>query len=240
MSHNSHFSDEHLNAFIDNQLATSDQAELLDALRHDEELSQRICDLQKVRNLVQLSYQDTIVPDHYHTTSKHKKFAWAIAASLLLMVGSITGWIAHTSFSQPNLLSIAKNVSQPHINKDGHWKVMLQVSTNDPYRLNILLDETEALLKEYAHNAKQLEVEILTHNKGMALVSDNGKDYSQRLQKLKQTYKNLAITACGKTLKRIKAQKGKDLKLLPDTKIVKSALNQAIKRQQQGWTHIKI
>ena len=71
MHHEKQYSDEHLNAFIDNQLDTAEKAELLDALRHDDELSQRVCKLQKLHNLVQLSYQSVEVPEHHKRTREH-------------------------------------------------------------------------------------------------------------------------------------------------------------------------
>lgn len=60
------YSDEHLNAFIDDQLDAKEKAEILDAVRHDTELSQRVCKLQKLHNLIQLSYQSVEVPERHN------------------------------------------------------------------------------------------------------------------------------------------------------------------------------
>ena len=100
-------------------------------------------------------------------------------------------------------------------------------------------NEAEALLKQYANSTQQLELEILTNNKGMTLVTDNGEPYSKRLQKLQKQYQNLVLMACGETLKRMRATH-KQLPLLPKTSVVSSALNQVVKRKKQGWTYIKI
>ena len=68
MTHNEDFSDEILNAFIDNQLDHDERVQILSALRHDDALSQRVCDLQKVRSLVQLAFNENdVVPEHQHT-----------------------------------------------------------------------------------------------------------------------------------------------------------------------------
>ena len=65
MQSHTHYSDEHLNAYIDDQLDAKEKADILDAVRHDAELSQRVCKLQKLKNLMQLSYQSIEIPERH-------------------------------------------------------------------------------------------------------------------------------------------------------------------------------
>ncbi len=238
------YSDEHLNAFIDDQLDTTEKAEILDAIRHDAELSQRVCKLQKLHNLIQLSYQSVEVPERHKGTKNltpSVKFKWFAAASFFLAIGSIAGWVSHQSLNQNSLTDIAQITQNPATtNNAEQWKLMLHVSTADPHRLNIVLNEAEALLEEYAKSSRKLNLEILANSEGMALVTNNGKSYNKHLQKLQQKYENLAVMVCGETLKRIQQVKGKKLKLLPNTTIVPSAINQIVNRQQNGWSYIRI
>jgi len=243
MKNSKSYSDEHLNAFIDDQLGTAEKAELLDALRHDTELSQRVCKLQKVHNLVQLSYESIAIPDHYQMDKKpvaQSKFKWVVAASVLLVVGTITGWYSNEAINTKSLYDIAEiNQSNSATNME-KWRLMLHVSTANPNRLNIVLDEVEALLEEYATASKTLELEILTNSEGLALVTNNNQQYSQRLQKMQQKYRNLVVMACGQTIKRMQRTRGRPVDLLPLTNIVPSAINQIVKRQKQGWTYLRI
>ena len=237
------YSDEHLNAFIDNQLDTTEQAEILDAVRHDAVLSQRVCKLQKLHNLVQLSYESVEVPEHHSGLNKPQsnKFKWFAAASLFLALGSIAGWISHQTMNPNNITEIAQFTNNAAAIKNADkWKLMLHVSTADPHKLNIILNEAEALLEEYAKSSRKLSLEILTNSKGLALVTNNGKDYNKRLQNLQVKYDNLAVMVCGETLKRIQRTKGKKLNLLPNTTVVPSAINQIVNRQQSGWSYIRI
>jgi len=239
-----HYSDEHLNAFIDDQLDATEKAEVLDAIRHDTELSQRVCKLQKLQNLVQLSYQSIDVPERHNATNKSthsNKFNWFAAASLFIAIGAIAGWVSHKAMNPNSLSQIAQithNAITSHNAKN--WKLMLHVSTSNPNRLNIVLNEAEKLLQEYASTSRNLQLEILTHKDGLALVTNNGKDYSKRLQKLQQKYANLAVMVCGQTLKRVQRERGKKIELLPNTNVVSSAISQVVKRQQSGWSYIRI
>lgn len=244
MNDKKQYSDEHLNAFIDDQLDTTEKAEILDAIRHDAELSQRVCKLQKLHNLVQLSYQSVDVPERHKGTNnltQSVKFKWFAAASFFLAIGSIVGWISHQSLNSNSLTDIAQISQNPRAaNQTGEWKLMLHVSTANPNRLNIVLNEAEALLEEYAKSSRKLNLEILTNREGLALVTNNNKAYNKHLQSLQQKYDNLAVLVCGETLKRIQRTKGKKLNLLPNTKIVPSAINQIVNRQQNGWSYIRI
>lgn len=244
MNDNKQYSDEHLNAFVDDQLNTAEKAEILDAVRHDAELSQRICKLQKLHNLIQLSYQSVDVPEHHQPNNVQKqsiKFKWFAAASFLLALGSILGWVSHQTMAANPLTRVAQITHTPiAAHNDEHWKLMLHVSTANPNKLNIVLDEAEILLKQYANSSRKLELEILTNSEGLALVTNNGKNYNKRLQNLQKQYENLAVMVCGETLKKAQQIKGKKLTLLPDTNIVPSAINQIVKRQQTGWSYIRI
>lgn len=238
------YSDEHLNAYIDDQLDAIEKAEILDAVRHDAELSQRVCKLQKLKNLTQLSYQSIEIPERHKEKSnlqKPTKVKWFAAASFFIAIGTVVGWVSHQSMSSASLVDLAQITHSPATtNNSEHWKLMLHVSTANPNRLNIVLNEAEALLKEYALSARKLELEILTNSEGLALVNNTGKDYNKHLQRLQQKYDNLAVMVCGQTLKRVQREKGKKLTLLPHTNVVTSAINQMVKRQRNGWSYIRI
>lgn len=238
------YSDEHLNAFIDGQLEATEQAEILDAIRHDAELSQRVCKLQKVKNLVQLSYQSIEVPERHKGMNEpfqSTKIKWFAAASIFIMIGTIAGWTSHQTMHSNDVINfsqVAHSVGAQ--NNAENWKLMLNVTTANPKRLNVVLNEAESLLEEYAKSSRKLELEILTHSDGLALVTDKGTDYNERLQNLQHKYNNLAVKVCGQALNRVQREQGKKLKLLPDTDVVTSAINQIVKRQKNGWSYIRI
>jgi len=243
MSENKQYSDEHLNAFIDNQLDNKEKAELLDAVRHCHELSQRVCTLQKIHNLIQLSYQSIEVPvRHQAVDNKYRpgQFKWIAAASILLTVGTLMGWFSNQALNSKSLYDLAEIRQTDNTPNQKKWRLMLHVSTANPNRLNLVLDEAESLLKEYAAASKKLELEILTNSEGLALVTNGGKKYNQRLQALQQKYQGLVVMACGQTIKRFQRLHGKSIDLLPQINVVPSAINQIVKRQKQGWSYIRI
>ena len=72
------------------------------------------------------------------------------------------------------------------------------------------------------------------------LVENGNKAYTKRLQSLTKQYDNLGLLVCQRALNKIKAQKGLQLELVPEARVVESAMNEVIKRQKEGWAYIRI
>jgi intracellular sulfur oxidation DsrE/DsrF family protein len=245
MKRNEDFSDEILNAFIDEQLDHDERVQILSALRHDEVLTQRVCDLQKVRSLVQLAFDEQdIVPEYQQpATAKHRvSLRKGIAASVLIIIGVLSGWFTHQHInSDKSLVEYAKTVrTNPALAENEAWQLMLHVSHNETRRFNVLLNEAEHLLATYKKNKQPLKLEILANGKGLDLVKYDNSPHVHKLQQLQKEYDNLVVSVCGQTLQRIKSETGKNINLIPDANVVRSAIHQVGKRQKQGWTYIHI
>jgi len=64
MSHDDKFSDEQIQAFVDDEIDTHDRAEIMEAVRNDEELACRVCELLQLKDSVSLAYREPPQPDH--------------------------------------------------------------------------------------------------------------------------------------------------------------------------------
>jgi len=237
------FSDEHLNAYLDNQLDADERGQLLDALRQDGDLSARVCKLQKVKEMVQLAYHN-FDAEHSIQQPQNRKPAWpALAASFLLAMGLLTGWFANSQFGhEPRLVEMAKAAQTSNTRATGQdeWRIVLHVDSADPDRFNVMLDETEQLLKTSAQQQQKVRVEILTNGGGLMLVEQGNQSYTRRLQALSKQYDNLGLLVCQRALDKLQSEKGVQLDLVPEATVVESAMNQVIKRQQEGWAYIRI
>lgn len=236
-----HYSDEFLNAYLDGELDDQEKLHLIEELRYNQEVSKRVCVLQKTRSMVQLAYENVPQPEHQReqrSAGLRNRLNLTIAASLLLLAGAASGWLAHLQLAPGNrLLELAQ--SSQDILQDGS-RIMLHVTTTDPRRVTIVLDETEALLRQAAASAEPLEIEVLANGEGLDFLRTDTSQVAQRIQQLQQRYTNLSFLACSQTIAQLKLQKGIEVSLLPQTRIIPSALGEVIRRQRQGWTYIKI
>lgn len=242
--HHHEFSDEILNAYLDDELQGHERKQLMETLQHDEELSTRLCKLKNISNMVQIAYHDKLPPQPEHKHRQSLPFK-AVAAIVLLVIGAVAGWMGSYKYNgSKDLLAMAKqfewNNPPQSYSQDDTWKVLLHVTSDDPYKLKILLDETERVLEEYANMQQKVAIEILANGKGLNLLRDDESIYGQRIQALQSKYKNLVFMACGKAIERLRIEKGINVKLLPDTRIAPSALSEVMYKKRQGWTYIKL
>ena len=89
-----HFSDEFLNAFVDDQLATEEKSRVYLEIGRDETLNRRVCELRKLRDLVQHAYLNPPAPPtRLDTGARARRFnlRFGIAASFLLVLGALLG-----------------------------------------------------------------------------------------------------------------------------------------------------
>jgi len=106
------FSDEFLNAFLDNQLTLEEKDRAYLRISQDEALNRRVCELRKIQDMVRLSYQNSPPPPARPApTSGHGRLGLSIAASIALVAGVALGWVLHS----PAPLPTATPVSAPTV-----------------------------------------------------------------------------------------------------------------------------
>lgn len=239
---NRRFSDEILNAYIDNELDQSERKAVIEAIQDNPELGQRICKIEHVRSMLRVAYQEPIKIEQSSNNKRllTRRYA-SIAASILLVVGFAIGWTLHTTQSTNALLSIAKNnQSNVAVGQEQDWNVLLHVTSDDPYRLKVVLDETESILKDFESRQQKVSIKILANGKGLNLLRNDTSPYAQRIKNLQNEYENVVFVACSKAIERLETEKGIRVELLPNTQIAPSAVNEVLNRQREGWTYIKI
>jgi hypothetical protein len=88
------YSDEHLNAFVDNQLAAEEKSQTYIDIGHDEGLNHQVCELRKLHDLVQLAYREPPAPPTHATPGAPTRRAglrFGVAASVLFTLGILLG-----------------------------------------------------------------------------------------------------------------------------------------------------
>ncbi|MDZ7661971.1 hypothetical protein [Thiohalophilus sp.] len=241
---NSHFSDEHLNAYLDNQLDSEERGLLLEELRRDQELAARVCKLQKVQDMVQLAYHNVASEQSARQPGRRWPLYFAQAASALLIMGlglSI-GWFSHDTFKRPTslfeLAQSAQVAAEPQ--PDDELKLMLHVNSDDPTRLKTVLDEAEYLLRTSRSKQRKLRIEIMANGEGLKLLQQGNTAYAKKVQSLSSSYQNVRFMACRIALNRYREEKGISIQLLPNVDVIPSAMQEALLRQREGWTYLRI
>ncbi len=93
MSQNHRFSDEFLNAFVDDQLDGEEKDRAYLEIGQDEALNRQVCELRKLRDLTQHAYRDLPAPPSATTAAGKRRTGsrFGIAACLVLAFGTVLG-----------------------------------------------------------------------------------------------------------------------------------------------------
>ena len=101
MNQEQKFSDEFLNAFVDDQLASEEKGRAYLSINSDESLNRQVCELRKMRDLVQLAYKD--LPAVTAPGPRAGRLGANIAAGFVLALGVGLGWLLHQPGTSPEL-----------------------------------------------------------------------------------------------------------------------------------------
>lgn len=232
------FSDEFLNAFVDNQLAPEEKSDAFLAISRDEALNRRVCELRKVRDLVQLACAEPPAPARPRAPSRDRRWRRGLqsAAALVLGLGLVLGWGLQRDFPGPGPRQSALTAETPLKG----IKVMLHLNSGDPQRMAEALDDAEELLRYYRSTHQIARVEIITNGGGINLLRADTSPYKERIRQLYRDWNNLVFVACQNALDRVKREQGKQIELLPEAVVIDSAVAQIMRRQHQGWAYIQV
>ncbi len=229
----SEISNEMLNAYIDNELDTAERAQLLERLTLDAELGGRACELWRLKQMLRGAYP---LP-HEKSALAGRRFApprWAqaLAASLLLMLGAASGWMAHErAVSQDIFLRQLEAIRH-----DG-GRVVLHLFSDEPARMEAALRMAEQLAQAQDRSGKPLRVEFVANGPGLHLLRVGGSPYAEQVARLKQ-YANLRVVACHEAMQRLQ-ERGLEVTLLPSVEIAPSAESELAERLTQGWRYVQ-
>lgn len=232
MNDASHFSEERLNAFIDNELGAQEREEILAAIAEDAELGQRLCALRSTKELVRHAY-GSLPSGHRNRDGRFPFWGGALAAGLALVVGVLIGWQGHhVSMKSPHdsVLAWAGGMFSPQ-----PTRVLLHLDSALPERMEETLDLAEA----YLAKASRARVEIVVNNSGLDLLREEATPYAERIAALASRHDMLAFVACGNAIARYR-NAGLDVTLVPEAQVAGTAVEHVVDRVRQGWTYLKI
>jgi intracellular sulfur oxidation DsrE/DsrF family protein len=224
------FSDERLNAFVDNQLGAEEREEILAAIAEDAELGQRLCTLRSSKELVRHAY------GHLPTVQRSRErrvslWSGALAAGVALVVGVLIGWQGHrASAGGPDTLAWVGGLFSPQ-----QARVLIHLDSSQVERMEEALDMAEA----YLSRAGKARIELVVNNSGLDLLREEATPHAARIAELARRHELLSFVACGHAISRYR-NAGLDVTLVPEARVERTAVEHIVDRVRQGWTYLKI
>ncbi len=243
-SDNDIFSEEYLNALVDNEFAPAEKAERLKQVHDDPEASRAYCQLRTTKELVQAAYAHP-QPERDPARSHRRRLLAAVAAGLLVAFGTLLAIFnapAFNSLERFVLLDPHGAGAHPAIAADAETRIVFHVVNSTRTQAPELLNEIEAVLKDYKRKGKKLRVEVVAHSAGLDLLRKRlaSPEAQRRIAELARQYPNLTFVACLNTVERIAVSEGTEVLLVPEAKITDSGVSYVVQKQQEGWIYIRV
>lgn len=231
-----------LHAYIDNELAPSDRHELLQQILVDEELRERLCDLQRGKELVRQAFLEPPPPPRTQPSRTHfaalRRFG-SVAAVLALMVLSFFGGLYLSKAQHPSLTATLSSMGAVGLKKTALEtrpnRVLFHIASENHVKFTHTLDQATNLLTTY-HKGDVI-VEVVVNGGALNLLQAGDNPYAKRVHALMKEYPNLHIVACGIGIKYLESR-GFPMDLMHQVRVAPSAVQEIVRRLRQGWVYI--
>jgi intracellular sulfur oxidation DsrE/DsrF family protein len=237
MSEERKVSAEMQSAFVDGQLDAAEWDRIAAQHERDAQLREDLGALRMLKDMVRHAYAVPPAPSRRAPGRAGPGWMGAAAAGVVF---AAAGWFGQAWWSSAPKLDPASAYvlqGQPVALDRGH--VLVHVSTGEREALVRALDEIEDLLWSARREHRSVQVEVVVNRTGLQLVQAKVSPYAARIARLRTEYPNLSFIACGQTLRRL-GEAGRSVELLPGTEVAPSALDQVVKRLQDGWIYVRV
>lgn len=243
MKRASPLSDKLLNAFVDGELDEAERSSVLNRMASEPDLHARISEKRLLKAMVRNAFPlpatpaavRDVQPPAGHTTARHR-FA-ALAACLILLFGVAAGWLMRGE--RDNAQSATHAASPPQAAGTNEARVIVHLASSDPARLLAALDKAEALSVKRDADGHPAQVELLVNGGGLSLLRADTSPYAERVKALHAAHANISFVACNQAIENLR-KSGEQVRLLPETEIAPSALDEIVLRLRQGWNYVRV
>lgn len=238
------FSDELMNSLVDNEFSAREKAEFMAAVSQDAEASRTLCELQRVKLIMQSAYGDPA----FGPTEAPKKVGWAVRYKLVSLLAGLTfaalvlggSMMLIGSEQRLVLLDPQGHGQRPAIAEDEAVRIVIHVSSPLAGQAGDLLSEIEGLLLDYRHKNEAVRVEVVANGEGLNLLRSGMSTERERLAALSAQFPNLTFVACMNTMERLQVEQGIVVTLVPEAETTASGVAYVVRRQQEGWIYIRV
>ena len=118
-------------------------------------------------------------------------------------------------------------------------KLALQISDNDPAKMNAVLNVAANVSKYYSDKGEEIDIQIVAFNAGLHMLRDDTSPAKPRLKSFKQGMPNVSFMACENTLEAMTRNEGKEPPLVENAERVKAGVVTLIELGEKGWTIVR-
>jgi intracellular sulfur oxidation DsrE/DsrF family protein len=118
-------------------------------------------------------------------------------------------------------------------------QLALQISDNDPDKMNAVLNVAANVSKFYSDKGEEVDIQIVAFNAGLHILRNDTSPVKPRLKSFKEGMPNVSFMACENTLDAMTRKEGKEPALVDNIQRVKAGVVTLIELGEKGWTIVR-
>ena len=122
---------------------------------------------------------------------------------------------------------------------DGVHRLALQISDNDPQKMNTLLNVAANVSKHYQDMGEEIEIRVVAFNAGLHMLREDTSPVLERLKSFDQSMPHVSFAACGNTIDAMARNEGTPPPISPYATRVPAGVVELMTLDEAGWTIIR-
>ena len=222
-----------LGEFVDNELDSASRAHVLEAMKQNASVRERIQQMRRAKDYMKLGFggaKASVSSEPVRSTRHWRLDSLGLAASVLILITGLgLGYFGHSLTLSGNPIT---PMAQQHADR-----VLLHISESDPKKFKAVLDYARNFLETNKQAGRQ--VAVIAHSSGLDMLRDDISPYKQEILDMIRDYNNIHFIACANSIRALR-KKGIEPKIIDHIDTSLPAMEQIINHVRQGWSYIKV
>ena len=122
---------------------------------------------------------------------------------------------------------------------DGAHKLALQISDNDPQKMNTVLNVAANVSRYYSEKGEEIDIKVVAFNAGLHMLRADTSPVIERMNSFAQSMTNVEFHACENTRENMAKKEGKDIPLLDMAQVVPAGAVDLMELDTAGYTILR-
>lgn len=123
--------------------------------------------------------------------------------------------------------------------QEGMHKLALQISDNDPQKMNTVLNVAANVARHYSEMGEEVDIKIVAFNAGLHMLRPDTSPVTERMTSFSQSMPNVSFQACGNTRSAMAKNEGKDIPLFDTAEVVPAGVVTLMELDGEGYTVVR-
>ncbi|WP_417434213.1 hypothetical protein [Hoeflea sp.] len=127
----------------------------------------------------------------------------------------------------------------PSIATAAEHKLVLQISDNDPQKMNTVMNVAANVSRLYSERGEMVDVKVVAFNAGLHMLRPDTSPVAKRISNFAASMPNVAFQACNNTRQAMAKKSGKDVPIFEFAEVVPAGVVSIIELDEQGYTVVR-